>query len=168
MIFQTESKPDRRCHRTKPNDFCRHAARRFHLRALKGNQETVHEEIKSFLDGLLEEKKKQRPKTARLSREAEALQEFVTLEKDHGRIETRSYWQSDQLEWFADKEKWEGLQSVGMVESIRELDGKTTTEIRYFLSSLKLDVKTFARAVRSHWGIENKLHWVMDVCFRED
>ena len=51
---------------------------------------------------------------------------------------------------------------------MREVDGKTTTERRYYLSSLKLDVATFARAVRGHWGVENKLHWVMDVCFRED
>jgi len=55
-----------------------------------------------------------------------------------------------------------------MVESVREIKGKTTIERRYFLSSLPLGVETFARAVRSHWGVENKLHWVLDVCFRED
>ena len=91
-----------------------------------------------------------------------------TVEKDHGRIETRRYYQSDELDWFADRPKWEGLRTVGMVESIREVDDKTTVERRYYLSSLKLDVETFARAVRGHWGVDNKLHWVMDVCFRED
>jgi predicted transposase YbfD/YdcC len=55
-----------------------------------------------------------------------------------------------------------------MVESVREVDGQTSVERRYFLSSLSLGVQTFARAVRSHWGVENKVHWVMDVCFRED
>ena len=55
-----------------------------------------------------------------------------------------------------------------MVESIRKIGGKTTLERRYYLCSLKLDVVTFARAVRGHWGVENKLHWVLDVCFRED
>ena len=64
--------------------------------------------------------------------------------------------------------KWEGLRSVGVVESLREIDGKVTQERRYYLSSLKLDVATFARAVRGHWGVENKLHWVMDVCLGED
>lgn len=136
--------------------------------ALKGNQEKVHEEVKSFLDATLEEKKRKRPKGAVIPKEALTLQTFETVEKDHGRIETRRYYQSDHLEWFADKAKWEGLASVGMVESIREIEGKATLERRYYLSSLKLDVETFARAVRGHWGVENKLHWVLDVCFRED
>jgi len=136
--------------------------------ALKGNQEKVHEEVKSFLDATLEEKNRKRPKGAVLPKEAQTLQALETVEKDHGRLETRRYYQSDCLDWFADKEKWEGLASVGMVESIRELDGKTTVERRYYLSSLELGVATFARAVRSHWGVENKLHWVLDVCFHED
>jgi predicted transposase YbfD/YdcC len=136
--------------------------------ALKGNQEKVHEEVKSFLDAALEEKHRPRPKGAVVPKAAENLKTFATVEKDHGRVETRRYYQSDCLDWFADKEKWEGLTSVGMVESIRELKGKRTLERRYFLSSLQLDVETFARAVRGHWGVENKLHWVLDVCFRED
>jgi len=136
--------------------------------ALKGNQEKVHEEVKSFLDHTLEEQKKKRPPGALVPKEAAALKGCETVEKDHGRIETRKYYQSDCLDWFADKGKWEGLRSVGMVEAIRETDGKTTVERRYYLSSLKLEVETFARAVRGHWGVENKLHWVMDVCFRED
>lgn len=136
--------------------------------ALKGNQETVHAEVKSFLDAALEEKQKKRPKGAVMPRAAANLQQLQTVEKDHGRLETRRYYQSAELDWFADSAKWEGLRSVGMVEAVREVDGKTTTERRYYLSSLSLDVATFARAVRGHWGVENKLHWVMDVCFRED
>ena len=136
--------------------------------ALKGNQERVHEEVKSFLDAALEENNRPRPKGAVAPKEARSLQELVTVEKDHGRIETRRYYQSDALAWFADKAKWEGLGSVGMVESRREINGKVTIERRYYLSSLKLGVEAFARAVRGHWGVENKLHWVLDVCFRED
>jgi predicted transposase YbfD/YdcC len=136
--------------------------------ALKGNQEKVHEEVKSFLDATLEERNRKRPKGALVPKGVETLQEFSTVEKDHGRIETRKYYQSDYLDWFADKGKWENLCSVGVVESTRELDGKTTLERRYYLSSLKLNAETFARAVRGHWGVENKLHWVMDVCFGED
>lgn len=136
--------------------------------ALKGNQETVHEEVKSFLDTTLEEKKTARPKGAQVPKEVATLQELKTVEKDHGRFEIRRYYQSDDLDWFADLDKWEGLRSVGMVEATRQIEGKTTVERRYYLSSLKLDVETFARAVRGHWGVENKLHWVMDVCFRED
>jgi predicted transposase YbfD/YdcC len=136
--------------------------------ALKGNQEKIHEEIKSYLDATLAEKNRPRPKGARRAKEVETLQSLETVEKDHGRIEIRRYYQSDYLDWFADKTKWEGLSSVGMVESIREIQGQSTIERRYYLCSLKLDVGTFARAVRGHWGVENKLHWVLDVCFRED
>lgn len=136
--------------------------------ALKGNQEKVHEEVKSFLDATLDEKNRKRPQGAQIAKEVQTLKQYETVEKDHGRIETRRYYQSDHLDWFADKEKWEGLHSVGMVESLREINGEVTRERRYYLCSLKLDVETFARAVRSHWGVENKVHWIMDVSFRED
>lgn len=136
--------------------------------ALKGNQETVHEEIKTFLDAALLEQQTPRLPGAKLSRAAASLQSFQTVEKDHGRLETRRYYQSDYLDWFADRAKWEGLKSCGMVESIREVNGQVTTERRYYLASLNSAVETFARAVRNHWGVENKVHWIMDVCFRED
>jgi predicted transposase YbfD/YdcC len=136
--------------------------------ALKGNQGLVHEEVKSFLDAAIAEVQALRPKGAALSKVAAALAQTQTIEKAHGRIETRRYYQSDQLEWFADRNAWEGLTSVGLVEATREINGNKTTERRYYLSSLPLDVKLFAQAVRSHWAIENKLHWVLDVSFGED
>jgi predicted transposase YbfD/YdcC len=136
--------------------------------ALKGNQETVHEEVKTFLDAALAEQRGPRLPGAKLSPAAATLAQWETVEKDHGRLETRRYYQSVQLDWFADRAKWEGLQSVGMVEAIREINGQASVERRYYLSSLPLGVETFARAVRRHWGIENKVHWTMDVCFRED
>lgn len=135
--------------------------------ALKGNHETVHEEVKTFLDATLEEKKKARPSGAVPPAAAANLQEWETVEKDHGRAETRRYYQSDRLEWFADLEKWEGLRSVGLVEVQREVNGETSVERRYYLSSLPRDVGAFARAVRGHWSIENQLHWVMDVAFED-
>jgi predicted transposase YbfD/YdcC len=97
-----------------------------------------------------------------------SLARLETVDNDHCRLETRRYYQSDHLEWFADRDKWEGLQSVGVVESIVEVDGKTSVERRYYLSSLPIDIELFARAVRGHWGVENKLHWVVDVVFGED
>jgi len=136
--------------------------------ALKGNHQTVHQEVKSFLDETLAEKKKERPPGAAAFKAAAALAEWETVEKDHGRLETRRYYQSDQLDWFADKGQWEGLASIGMIEATREVQGKVSVERRYYLSSLKLDVEAFARAVRSHWCIENKVHWAMDVSFGED
>jgi predicted transposase YbfD/YdcC len=136
--------------------------------ALKGNQTLVHQEVKTFLDQTLAEKKKPRPAGAPLPKAAAHLAEFETIEKEHGRIETRRYCSSDQLEWFEGLSEWEGLRTVGMVEATREIKGQTSLERRYYLSSLSLDVKKFARAVRGHWAIENKLHWVMDVVFGED
>jgi predicted transposase YbfD/YdcC len=123
--------------------------------ALTGNPETVHDEVRAYLDDAI------------IHAPGE-LAYTQTVEKDHGRIETRRYWQSDRLGWFADHKKWEGLRSVGVVASRREVDGKVQTECRYFLSSLPLDINRFANAVRSHWGVENQLHWVLDVQFNED
>jgi predicted transposase YbfD/YdcC len=136
--------------------------------ALKGNQETVHEEVRTFLDATLAERQALRPASVKPSLAAAGLACWQTVEKDHGRLETRRYYQSAEIGWFADLDQWEGLQSVGMVESIRELNGKASVERRYYLSSLPLGVETFARAVRSHWGVENKVHWMLDVHFRED
>ncbi len=136
--------------------------------ALKGNQERVHEEVKTFMDETLAEKQGPRLPGAKLSLAAASLVAWETVEKDHGRLETRRYYQSTHLEWFADLDKWEGLGSVGLVEAVREIGGKRTVERRYYLSSLPLDVQLFARAVRGHWGVENKVHWLLDVCFRED
>jgi len=136
--------------------------------ALKSNQETVHEEVKAFLDATIQETQAARPPGAQRSKAAANLVFWETVEKDHGRLETRRYYQSDELGWFADQDQWEGLRTVGVVESIREVGGQRTIERRYFLCSLGLAVQEFARAVRGHWGVENKLHWVMDVCFGED
>ena len=135
--------------------------------ALKGNQGTVHHEIKTFLDQTLAEAKRC-PAAAAARPAAARLVSKKVVEKNHGRLETREYFQSTELAWFSDKKHWEGLHSVGLVEATREINGRTTTERRYYLSSLPLDIDRFARAVRGHWGIENKLHWIMDVHFGED
>ena len=91
-----------------------------------------------------------------------------TVEKGHGRIETRRYWQSADVDWMQDKKLWKNLRTIGMVESIRRCKSKNSIERRYYLSSLPLDVAAFAKAVRGHWGVENPLHWSLDVTFRED
>ena len=72
------------------------------------------------------------------------------------------------INWFEDKAQWKGLKSAGMVESVRRLKGETSIERRYYLSSLECGAKEFGRAVRKHWGVENPLHWTLDVTFDED
>jgi predicted transposase YbfD/YdcC len=93
-----------------------------------------------------------------------------TVEKAHGRLEIRDYWTiSDPaiLEHLDPKQRWEGLRGIGMVRAERRLNDEITQETRYFLLSFP-SVKSFAYAVRSHWGIENSVHWVLDLAFRED
>ena len=136
--------------------------------ALKGNHETAHEEIQTFLDAALEETLAAKAPGAKLSAGAATLAAWETVDKGHGRVETRRYYQSAELDWFADRAAWEGLTTVGMVEAQREVRGQRTGERRYYLSSLPLDVQTFARAVREHWGVENQLHWVLAVQRNED
>ncbi len=132
--------------------------------ALKGNHATAHEEVKAFFGDAVPPCATQCNETA----DAEQMGFWQTVDKGHGRIETRRYWQSTDIAWFQDKELWKGLKSFGMVESIRKEKGKSTIERRYYLSSLTLDIQRFARAVRGHWGVENNLHWSLDVTFRED
>ena len=91
----------------------------------------------------------------------------ATSEEGHGRIEHRNYFLSTDLSSLSGVEKWKGLKAFGMVESERHSGGRVSFEQRYFITSLG-DVKLFQQAVRSHWGIENKLHWRLDVMFRED
>ncbi|MBF0328268.1 MAG: ISAs1 family transposase [Nitrospirae bacterium] len=121
--------------------------------ALKGNQEDLLEEVKLYLDT----EAKDRPRG-----------DFRTVEKDHGRIETRKVWVTDNIGWMEQKGKWAGLKSLVMVESIREMQGKRTTERRCFITSLAADAKHLGSIIRAHWGIENSLHYVLDMSFNED
>jgi len=90
-----------------------------------------------------------------------------TVDKDHGRLEIRRYWISDNLDSIYKTDKWKGLAAIGMVESERHEGGKVSKEKRYYILSF-FEISLFIKAVRSHWGIENKVHWVLDVTFRED
>ena len=92
-----------------------------------------------------------------------------TVEKGHGRVEQRRFWQTGELTSIEDlTSKWPNLKSIGMVESERHVGDKVTKECRYFISSLEEGDELFAKAVRRHWSVENELHWVLDVSFRED
>ena len=94
---------------------------------------------------------------------------YKTEEFGHGRHEIRHYLMLSDIQSRLDPDSaWSKLKSVGMVESVRSLDGKTTVETRYFISSLEENAEKFANSVRSHWGIENSLHWKLDVALRED
>jgi len=96
-----------------------------------------------------------------------AYQRETRAHSGHGRIEIRDYYLETDITWLAQKDEWAGLKSVGMVKSVTYKNGKSGCERRYYITSLT-DVNEFAHAVREHWAIENKLHWSLDVVFRED
>jgi predicted transposase YbfD/YdcC len=91
-----------------------------------------------------------------------------TVDNEHGRIEIREYWITDEIGWLEEKTDWTGIKTIGMVKSKRILNDIESVEVRLHISSLKPDVQMYAKAVRGHWGIENSLHWVLDIAFRED
>jgi predicted transposase YbfD/YdcC len=130
-----------------------------YILAVKENQPTLYEDVKLFLD----EGIGQGWEPILASRHQE-------VEGDHGRVETRAIWGSDEVGWLGQARDWAGLRSLLCVECRREVTGgKTSTERRYFISTLTSKAaKTRLAEVRSHWGIENSLHWVLDVAFDED
>ena len=125
--------------------------------SLKGNQSTLHDDVRLFLDTELA--KNTLPSHINYYEEAD---------KGHGRLELRKYWVTGNIEWLDNRALWSGLGSIGVVESHREIDGKTSIERRYFIGSIKPDASHFAKVVRNHWGVENQLHWTLDMVFNED
>lgn len=124
---------------------------------LKGNQGTLHEAVEDYFT------------TAQASEFKAIKYDYIEeVDKGHGRLEIRRYWITDDLQTLPKTDSWAGLQSIGMVEREYEESGKQIKEKRYFINSIPPSAKTFAYAVRGHWGIENILHWRMDVVLRED
>jgi predicted transposase YbfD/YdcC len=125
--------------------------------ALKQNHGTLYEAVEQRFQGALH-----------TASEEGALQAYETEEKQHGRVEIRRHWTLEAPMDLVQKDAWAQLRCLGMVESERHLNGQVTIEQRYYITSITNDVKQFAHAVRAHWGIENCVHWVLDIAFRED
>jgi len=125
--------------------------------ALKGNQGTLHEDVKVFAA----EQKANDFKDTTISR-------HETVDGDHGRIETRTYTAIHDVEWLQERHNWPGLAGVVMVESKREIEGKVTQETRFYITSLVLLATAIGPMIRNHWTIENGLHWILDMVFRDD
>lgn len=126
--------------------------------AVKENQPTLHGQVKALLDEAILEN------FQGLDHDCHA-----TTEKDHGRIETRKVWVCHAERWIKSVKDWPGLRQAVVVESRRQIGGKVTTERRYYIAShRRLDAQRTAEAIRHHWGIENQVHWILDVVFNED
>ena len=126
--------------------------------ALKGNRPLLEAEVERFFADPDQDK----------------IATHTTTDGDHGRIEQRRHVVCHDVDWlfsdrrYADEPRFPHLAMIGMVESTVERGGATSAERRYYLCSTRLDAPTFARAVRAHWGVENRLHWVLDVVFHDD
>jgi len=130
-----------------------------YLLALKANRPVIHGDVERFFDD---------PPPDMIAGTCE------TTDNDHGRLEIRRHTVCHDVGWlfsdrrYTDEPRFPALAMIAMVETKVERDGRTQQEKRYYLSSATLDAQTFARAVRAHWGIENQLHWVLDVVFHDD
>jgi len=120
--------------------------------ALKGNQPSLHADVTLFLDD-----------PAR-----EGGDTHATVDADNGRIETRVATVSSDIAWLQHDHKWPGLKCIGKVTRTRETRKGRTVETAYYLLSTKLSAERFNEVVRSHWGVENRLHWRLDVIMNED
>jgi predicted transposase YbfD/YdcC len=124
---------------------------------LKGNQSALQESVEDFFT------------VAAAADFARVTHDFhEEIDKDHGRLEVRRYWVSEDLRTLPDNPLWAGLRSIGMVERHCTIGTTETVERRYFINSIAARAKPFANAVRGHWGVENRLHWRLDVIFGED
>jgi len=129
-----------------------------YLMQVKANQPSLHENVKLFFDEAIEH---------RWQHTGHAYHQ--TVEKDHGRIETRRCWSTWEVGWLKKHVDWPGLASLACVEAERRIAGKVSCERRYYLSSIDgRDAAVVLEAIRGHWSIENALHWCLDVCFDED
>jgi predicted transposase YbfD/YdcC len=129
-----------------------------YLLAVKENQPALHEMVSQTFDEL-----------SGPGIPGVAYDFYEDVDAGHGRVETRRIWTTGWTDWWKGRADWVGLNSLVCVESLREMNGQTSSERRYFISDLDgRDAKGMLDYVRGHWGIENKVHWVLDMAFRED
>jgi len=130
-----------------------------YLLALKGNQETLKDDVELYFEDAEERD---------FDIDDVEFDYHKAVEKDHGRIEIRECWTTDDVDWLSVKEQWAGLRSICMIKTERVIGEESSTERFFYITSLAPSAELIGEVARKHWGIENSLHWVLDVAFRED
>ena len=125
--------------------------------AVKGNQGNLHEDIKLFFEDAQSSNFLDIP-----------YKYYEEVDGGHGRVDIRRYWTVADIDWLEERGKWKNLAFIGMAQTETHKGEEITVDNRYFISSMSDDAERFANAVRSHWGIENSCHWILDIAFRED
>jgi len=125
--------------------------------SLKGNQGTLRDDVELFFEEQM-----------RVDFADTIVSCHQTVEKSHGRIEVRKVTVCSDVEWLQQRHDWPGLASIVMLEYVAEMGSKTRRETRFYISSLTVEAELMAAHIRDHWGVENGLHWVMDMVFRDD
>lgn len=125
--------------------------------ALKENKKNFYLDIKDYFDYILND-----------TTQKQNIITYTTIDKEHGRIERREHFIVYDLDWLYGKGNWKNLSMIGMSRNYREINGEVSIQEKYYISDLKMTGEEFAKVIRSHWTIENNLHWILDVHFRED
>ena len=133
-----------------------------YILALKGNQETIHEEVKMVFE------KSEGISQKNIDHPQPLFDIFIDHDKGHGRIEERIVRVCNDVKWLQERQEWKGIRAIIEVVSRRLIKGRTTEERRYYLSSANGKAKQFLQWIRNHWAVENPLHWVLDVVFKDD
>jgi len=144
-----------------------------YVMALKGNHPNLQAEVVGIFEVVRQVAPAENPAKLEAALEQRTVAETAisfseTVETGHGRGETRRCWSIAAPAWLIGFSLWCNLRSLILIESIRRINGQVTVELRYYLSSLEPDAKRAGQAVRAHWGVENSLHWMLDVAFEED
>lgn len=124
---------------------------------VKNNQKILYTEIKEYFDFALNNKE-----------ELKDIYQYCETNKDHGRIERREHFVTYNIDFIYKNEEWTNLSLIGMTRNYREINGEVSIQEKYYISDLRLSAQDFAEYTRGHWSIENNLHWILDVHFRED